>query len=210
MNRKVITLFAFLVISGYIAQTQSNEEQIVWSRPNVKGYSIDPTTGQIDATEGFGGFDSIIKAFNGLGPRNFDNGGGEHDDNTQYLKEKYNIENIVYDPFMRPLEHNENALEQAQIKPFDTCTSISVLNVINTIKSRLAHIKICDKILKANGLAFFKVWAGNKSQIPTEVEGGYQSNKDIEGYIDEVKEAFGAGNVYLDSENKIIKAIKQA
>jgi hypothetical protein len=69
--------------------------------------------------------------------------GGAFDEASHYVKDTYNIESWVFDPFMRSQDHNEKVLQKAREIPFDCCTSISVLNVIDTSDARLKHIKIC-------------------------------------------------------------------
>ena len=182
-------------------------KQTTWQVLNIKGHIIDPATGQVDDTEGFGAFDSLIQLFKPECPKNFDNGGGAFDDNTHYLKDKYNIQNVVYDPFMRPQPHNEAVLKQVQESSFDCCTSISVLNVIDSAAARAIHINLCYNALKEKGTAFFKVWPGDKSGIPLKSDDRYQSNQEAATYLNEIQKVFGAGNVDLINE-KTIKAIK--
>lgn len=117
----------------------NNSFQIAWNVPNVVGHSIDPYTKKIDHTEGFGAFDSLLNVYS-LGNRCIDIGGGQHDYNSGYCAYKYLIELSVLDPFMRTNEHNEKILKLAKKRPFDSCTSISVLNVINLKESRIKHI----------------------------------------------------------------------
>jgi len=206
---KYMNLLFLMVMSACSGLSATNmQSQTAWDVLNIKGYAIDPTTGQIDDTEGFGAFDSLMKLFRPVCPKNFDNGGGAFNDNSAYIKDTYNIENVVYDPFMRDEQHNEWALAQAQIKLFDCSTSISVLNVIDTEQARYVHIKICFDVLKEGGSAFFKVWPGNGSGIGCKSENSYQSNKDATHYVDEIKNVFGSENVML-VDNKTIKAIKK-
>ncbi len=190
------------------AQVSDPQRQTPWSVLNIRGYSIDPATGKVDDTEGFGAFDSIMKELKPECPRNLDNGGGAYDDTSRYVKEKYNIQNLVYDPFMRSSEQNEKVLQQVQKNPTDCCTSISVLNVIDSIEDRLAHIRLCHDKLKPGGQAFFKVWPGDGSGISLKEKGRFQSNQGASYYMQDVEKVFGKGNVFL-IDNKTIKAIKK-
>lgn len=202
-----ILLTSSFVVSMQNQSSNNNLEQHPWTVDNVRGYSMDTSTNEIDETEGFGAFDSLVR-FSNFGPRNLDNGGGSYDDNSTYVKEKYNVNNLVYDPFKRNCEHNLEVIKTALNNPFDTCTSMSVLNVIDTKQARLDHIKMCYNAIKPNGKAFFKVWSGNNSGQDSKEPGRYQSNKGLEYYIDEVREIFGTDNVMFDQKNDIIIATK--
>lgn len=188
-----------------------NLSQFDWKIPNVVGHALDPLskTAKVDDTEGFGAFDSIFN-FWSLGNRCIDIGGGEHDYNAAYCFHKYLIELSVLDPYMRSKEHNKKVLQTASAKPFDSCTSISVLNVINLKNSRLEHIRLCKKVIKECGKVFFKVWPGDGSAIGKVSANSFQSNRTLESYLEEIKDVFGSKNVRLDVENKIIVAIKNS
>jgi len=205
-------LFIFSVLFSLSLQifAENLPEQTAWSRPNVRGYSFDSKTNKIDDTESLGALDSISTIFgkNAFGLWVFENGGGGHDDNRNHLKNKFGANALVYDRFMRPSEHNKQVIETALKKSVDSCTSMSVLNVIDTRESRLAHIKLCYDVLTESGVAYFKVWPGDESKIPQTMEGGYQSNQNANFYLDEVKEIFGNDNVILHDE-KTIKATKK-
>lgn len=181
--------------------------QTPWSVSNVVGHSIDPYTKVIDHTEGFGAFDSIIKEYS-LGIRTIDVGGGEHNFNSAYCLHKCGVDQMVYDPFMREQAHNEKVLETARQRPFDSCTSISVLNVIDQAEARIEHIKLCRSVVKECGKVFFKVWPGNGTGISQTKEDSFQSNKDLKDYFQEIASVFGRNNISMDNGNKIIKCIK--
>jgi hypothetical protein len=196
--------------------------QVAWTRTNNIGHSfyldlnpIDQPEGQkvysngkrIDHTECFGAFDSILKVYS-LGIRTLDIGGGEFDYNTAYLSEKYQITQKVYDPFKRSEKHNESILEEARNRPFDTVTSISVLNVISNEHALHAHLLLTRACVKKGGKVFFKVWPNNGTGKPSHlVKEGWQSNRRLASYLDDIKNVFGS-RVTLDSENQIIWAVK--
>jgi hypothetical protein len=181
--------------------------QTPWTSPNVSGHSIDPYTGEIDLTEGFGAFDSILSSYS-LGRRAIDVGGGSNDTNAAYLFHKYQTDLMVYDPFMRSEAHNGSVMETARQRPFDAATSISVLNVIDNKDARIDHIRRCQSVIKEGGKAFFKVWPGNGSGTPEKTEGGFQNNRDLDSYLGEIIEVFGPDRVFIDNKNKIIKCVK--
>ena len=101
-----------------------------------------------------------------------DIGGGSEEGNSAYVKECYDTSLVVYDPYMRSAEDNARVLAEATRRPFDACTSISVLNVISSKEARREHILLCWRVIKETGKAFFKVWPGNGTKEPTEIEGG--------------------------------------
>jgi len=85
--------------------------------------------------------------------------------------------------------------------------SFSVLNVISDDEARRDHIKRCQNILKTGGKAIFKVWPGDKTGIGRQTASGYQSHRDIDTYVDEIRNIFGSQNVTFDPDNKIIIGI---
>lgn len=196
--------------------------QIPWTRTNHIGHSfyvdenpIDQPVGQrvypngmrIDHTESFGAFDSILKSYS-LGQRTLDIGGGEFDYTTAYLSERYQITHRVYDPFKRGKEHNCPVLAEAEERPFDTVTSISVLNVISNYDALYAHLRLTQKCVKEGGKVFFKVWPNNGTGIPTHLEAeGWQSNRRLASYMQEIMDVFGR-QVALDEDNQLIWAVK--
>ena len=78
---------------------------------------------------------------------------------------------------MRTKQHNENTLKKVYKNNFDSSTSFSVLNTIDLKSARLDHIKLCYIALKKNGLAFFKVWLADNSNISKIVCDQFQINK---------------------------------
>lgn len=175
--------------------------QIAWNRPNTIGHTT--IDGKIDQTEGFGGFDAIFEK-QVCGERIFDNGGGSSDANRNYVKERYNKSLSVYDPFMRSEDHNREVLNEADKNPFDASVSISVLNVINNKESRIEHITRNFEVITEEGKSFFIVWPGNGSGEGQEIDDGYQSNKGIESYVDEISEVFREKITVFNDENMAI------
>ncbi len=163
--------------------------------------------GTIDNTEGFGAFDDIGFEHSRKA-RNIDVGGGKYDDSTVYLKTRYDIDSYVYDPFGRSPEHNRRILQMATERPFDSATSISVLNVINQPSIRSEHIKLIYDALKLGGFAYFKVYAGNCSGRESFADQSYQSNQDASYYVHEVARQFGPQNTQLVLTKNLIVAQK--
>lgn len=116
------------------------------------------------------------------GTRNFDLGGGKFDNATDFLK-TLGVENVVYDPFNRSLQHNKRALKGAK-DAFDTVTVNNVLNVIDSLDEINAVIRRANFVLKPRGIAYFKIYEGDKSGIgrPTKAD-CYQQNKVASWYL---------------------------
>ncbi len=187
-----------------------HHNQHAWGVPNVKGFSYlgEGNQKHVDITEGLGAFEDLLN--NGfLKPhtRLLDLGGGAYDDGKAYLAERA-IEAAVYDPFMRPPEHNQKTLKWVDNHPVDAVSSNGVLNVINTEAARLEHIQQAYDALKPGGMALFKVWSGDNSGIPLTELGRFQSNRDASTYLNEVRSIFGDVGVSLYEENKLICAQK--
>lgn len=184
--------------------------QHIWSTANTKGFGYAEINGEkvLDTTEALGAFKNLIQ-LNLLKPytRNLDIGGGEYDDGTTYLEQNH-IANSVYDPFMRPVYHNEQVLNEVKNHPVDTVTSNSVLNVIDSAEARHKHITLSHQALKEEGVALFKVWQGNGSNQESYSEESYQSNCPAKYYLEEVEDIFGQGNVELLEEHHLIQAKK--
>lgn len=179
------------------------EEQVAWTGDNIIGHSIDPETGQIDTTEGFGAFDDVLES-NVCGPRILDIGGGAYDTNSSYVSHRYLLDCKVYDPYKRSEAHCKKVLSQAEKRPFSASFSLSVLNVISEPLARKEHIRLCQKVLKTGGKAFFKVWPGDHSGIGKPTASGYQNNREIDTYLEEIKQEWGKENVFFDEKTQTI------
>lgn len=153
-------------------------------------------TNVLDDTEGLVPFDVFFDKTQ-TGSRNLDVGGGKFDAGSEHLKNTYGITNLVFDPYNRTKEHNELVEEEVKKTPVDSATSCSVLNVIPNAQDRSAHIRFIYDSLKANGHAFFTVWRGNGTGIPSEL----QSNRGAHSYLAEVASIFGKTNVYSPADD---------
>lgn len=149
-------------------------------------------TNQIDDTEGLGAIATLPFR---KGSINLDIGGGAFTTASEFLSKWYGVTNIVYDPYQRSEEHNSEVIRIVNECPVDSVTSNSVLNVILDNAQRAAHIKLAYDSLKSGGIAFFKIWRGNGSGIPTPET--FQANKEAKYYLDEIADVFGTGNVEL-------------
>ena len=150
----------------------------------------------IDESEGLGAFLTIILlGKEKVGPLNVDIGGGNLDYNSGILKQFFNIDNFVFDPYSK--RKGQEGLEEKDLfeqRGFiieeikgaaDTATSFSILNVLvkeeagNYIFDRDAaksHLKLALSCLQKNGVLYIKVYEGNESNVITP---GYS---DSDGY----------------------------
>ena len=127
----------------------------LFCQETVQGFTI--YNNQLEITEGFGAYMDFCLRPN---TKNFDNGGGSHKYNSEFLKKYYGVSNIVYDPYQQSPENNHNALTEIAKHDFDTATSNSVLNVIDTEEGRHEHILLSCEALRDGGIAYFKVFPG--------------------------------------------------
>jgi hypothetical protein len=158
--------------------------------------------GNLDLTESAGAFDDLIQfALMKKGNRNIDVGGGRYNHGSAFL-ELFGVKNEVFDPFGRSQKHNNRVLEQDS---FDTATSISILNVILSAKERLEHIQLIHNKLKPGGIAFFKVYEGDKSGSASR----FQLNQKTAFYLKEIQCIFG-NEVEFKEHHHLIIAKKPA
>ena len=126
------------------------------------------------------------------GTVNCDVGGGKFDNATTYLRD-LDVTNLVYDPYNRSSEHNNQVLETlAEVSGADTTTCSNVLNVIAERSARLTVIKNCKNFLRPGGTAYFTVYEGNRSGEgkADAKRDTFQLNRRTEDYVDEIVEVF--------------------
>lgn len=181
-------------------QSSYTHKQIDSGRTNTaRGLSY-LQDGSIDNTEGIGAF-ADLKEYLQKETTNIDIGGGKFDDNTEYLRTHFQVQNTVYDPFNRSEQHNHEALFEKGIcncfRCYHSATSMSVLNVINLSEARHEHIKLMSEMIQCGGVALFKIYPGDGSEIEKVTESGYQSNKCAAHYVEEIASVFGKSNTQL-------------
>lgn len=126
---------------------------------------------------------------------NLDYGGGKFDNAAEYLKQ-YNVENLVYDPYNRSSQHNNDVLSKVKKNGgADTTTCSNVLNVIKEPEARLSVIKNIYKLTKSGGVAYFTVYEGTGKGDEGPTKAGYQLNRKTVDYIEEIASVFGENNV---------------
>lgn len=125
------------------------------------------------------------------GSINLDYGGGKFDNAAQYLEDTYGAINLVYDPYNRSSEHNNDVLMVIrQNGGADTVTCSNVLNVIKEPAARLAVVRNCKNYLKSGGKAYFTVYEGSGDGVEGPTKAGYQLNKKTADYVDEISQVF--------------------
>lgn len=124
---------------------------------------------------------------------NLDYGGGKFDNATEYLKDKYNVTNLVYDKYNRSSTHNNEVLRQIKDNGgADTVTCSNVLNVIAEPEIRQEVIKGCYDLLKPNGTCYITVYEGSGTGEgkANDKRQSYQTNMKLDDYISEVSNVF--------------------
>ena len=136
---------------------------------------------------------------------NLDYGGGRYDTATNWLKE-HGIESHVYDPFNRTPEHNEAALKHK-------FTSVTLLNVLNTIESRDERVQVIRDAyerLERGGIFIVQIYEGNKSGVGAITKSKtYQHNHKLDDYLSEIKEAIGMPFLCLRNNSHHMVAIER-
>ncbi|MBW2094199.1 MAG: DEAD/DEAH box helicase family protein [Deltaproteobacteria bacterium] len=139
------------------------------------------------------------------GTVNIDIGGGRYDKATNFLEER-GVTNLVYDPYNRSPEFNEDVVKKLRDRLADTATVANVLNVIAERPARLDVIRQTAKGLKPDGVAYFQIHEGNGSGKGKATTKGWQNNRKAAEYLDEVKTRFAdvsrSGNV-ITAKNPI-------
>lgn len=130
------------------------------------------------------------------GTVNADIGGGKFDNVTEYLG-KLGVENIVYDPFNRSLEHNNKAISRILNGQVDTVTVNNVLNVIQNSENRDRVIKQAANVIKPDGIAYFLIYTGDETEVGKVKAKGkqWQENRKPLSYKDEIQKHFKSVNV---------------
>jgi len=138
------------------------------------------------------------------GQVNLDVGGGRFDNVAEELA-KIGAINLVWDPYNRSAEHNNEVLQKIKENGgADSTTCSNVLNVIKEQEARLGVIKNCYKFAKSGANCYFTVYEGKLDGAPGLTKAGYQMNQKTKYYVDEIKQVFG--NVTI--KGKLITAMK--
>lgn len=119
-----------------------------------------------------------------------DFGGGRFDNAVEYIKDK-GATLVVYDPYNRSAEHNEQVLATLEENGgADAAVNSNVLNVIKEPEARQAVLQNITKLLKPGAPVYITVYEGRGDGVEGPTKSGYQLNRKTEGYLDEVREVF--------------------
>ena len=119
-----------------------------------------------------------------------DYGGGKYDTNKNYVKEKYDADVLVYDPYNRNEEHNLKVLHYFMRNPASIVICSNVLNVIQEDSVILDILRNIYSLMSKRGKLYIKVYERDKSGIGCETTKGWQRNQKIETYIPFVQMIF--------------------
>jgi len=110
-----------------------------------------------------------------------DIGGGKWNKTTEALATR-GVESKVYDPYNRTDEENHDAIEWA----FDHAEAVIISNVLNVITSIPLRYKLLQSATKIAPIALITVYEGDKSGKGKQTRDGWQENRRISTYIDEL------------------------
>lgn len=119
-----------------------------------------------------------------------DFGGGKFDNAVEYIKDK-GATLLVYDPYNRSAEHNEQVLSTLEENGgADAAVNSNVLNVIKEPEARQAVLQNIKKLLKPGAPVYITVYEGRGDGVEGPTKSGYQLNRKTEGYLEEVQDVF--------------------
>ena len=133
------------------------------------------------------GFKIVDKYF-GWQPNtmNLDIGGGKYDLFTDALKEK-GVNNLVFDPYNRTPEHNQQVLMICESFPADTVTIFNVLNVIKEFDMQIEVLNLALRFVKNEGSIYIRSTYKNQSgKSGVTKSGTFQHCKTQQEYLDEI------------------------
>lgn len=123
------------------------------------------------------------------GTVNVDLGGGRFDNAVDALAEQ-GVESLVFDPFNRAPDHNRRVAERVANGGADTATISNVLNVIQESENRERLLLQAMDALKPGGTLYVTVYEGNGTGVGAQTSKGWQENRKLRDYLDEVKQVF--------------------
>lgn len=124
------------------------------------------------------------------GTVNCDFGGGKFNTAAEYL-EQYDVVNLVYDPYNRSSEHNQEVIRLIREHGgADTATCSNVLNVIKEPEVRQNVLKNISKLVKSGGTVYITVYEGKGNNAEGPTKSGYQLNRKTADYLEEIQQVF--------------------
>lgn len=132
-----------------------------------------------------------------------DFGGGKFDNAVNYLKDK-DVTLLVYDPYNRSAEHNQEVLSiLKEHGGADAAVNSNVLNVIKEPEARQTVLRNISRLTKKGAPIYITVYEGKKNNEGEVTRSGYQLNRKTADYLEEIQ------TVFKDAERhgKLITAI---
>lgn len=123
-----------------------------------------------------------------------DIGGGKFDNLKEHLH-TFGVELHIYDPFNRSYEHNSEVVKNISNSQCDGVMINNVLNVILEKGNRKQVIEQAFNSLKEGGVAYFKIYEGNRSgitQTSTNKSSSAQLNQPTYFFVEEIQAVFGS------------------
>lgn len=137
---------------------------------------------------------------------NLDFGGGKFNNATEYLKKRFNVTNLIIDPYNRSADWNNDAKQKILLNGLNTATVLNVLNVIKEHDCRVQAIKEVFSLIKQGGTCYFQIYEGDKSAIGRQTKADcWQNNSKTSFYISEIETCFRVikqkGNIITAEKN---------
>lgn len=124
----------------------------------------------------------------------FDYGGGKYDKNKTYMRETYNSDVLIYDPYNRSVEHNKAvSLAVNKIAHTGGLDYIVCSNVLNVIAEDAVLYKILNDIRQLaceKTEVLITIYEGDGTGVGKQTTKGYQRNQKTKNYIQLCKQFF--------------------
>lgn len=135
-----------------------------------------------------------------------DIGGGRFDNAVEAVG-KTGATVVVYDPFNRTPEHNQEVASQVANGGADISMAHNVLNVIQEPENMDKVIRQAKNAIPIGGTAYFSVYEGTGKGKGFPTTKGYQRNEKTADYVPRIEAIFGEGNV--ERKGKLIIATNE-
>lgn len=133
-----------------------------------------------------------------------DYGGGKYDTNKIYMKENFNCEVLVYDPYNRSKEYNQKVIQYFQQYPAFFVVCSNVLNVIQEDKVILEILQNIYSLMNKQSILYIKIYERDKSGTGCETNKGWQRNQKTDTYISYIIKVFGDNCVISKKKDVLI------
>lgn len=132
-----------------------------------------------------------------------DFGGGKFDNAVNYLKAK-DVTLLVYDPYNRSAEHNDEVIRiLREHGGADAAVNSNVLNVIKEPEARETVLRNIKRLTKKGAPIYITVYEGKGDRQEGPTKSGYQLNRKTADYMEEIQNIFDD----VTRKGKLITAI---